>query len=97
MRDFWSLEHSQLCRYIQNLEARGGQLAYEVYAITLPNDVQKVADILLRLHEDIQVIVFRFNGIDNNSKDLNVMRGKVLDALLCLTATNEKGLQNNLL
>ena len=68
---------------------RGGQL------VTLPNDVQKIADILPRHPRDIPVIVFRFNGKDNNSKELKVRRGKVLDALFWLTGTNEKGQPKN--
>ena len=82
---------------MQNLDARGGQFADEGYVITLPNDVQKVSDILPRHHGDIPVIVIRFNGIDNDSKELKVRRGKVLDALLWSTGTNKKGQQNNFL
>jgi len=34
---------------------RGGQLAYKGHVITLPNDVQKIADILPRHPKDIPV------------------------------------------
>ena len=47
-----------------------GQLAYKGHVITLPNDVQKIADILPRHPKDIPVIVSKFNGKDNKLKQV---------------------------
>ena len=55
---------------------RGGQLAYKGHIITLPNDVQKIADILPRHPKGITVIVFKFNGKNNHSKELKVRKQK---------------------
>ena len=37
-------------------KSRGGQLAYKDHVVSLPNDVQKIADILPKHHRDISVI-----------------------------------------
>ena len=42
----------------------GGQKAYKGHVITLPNDVQKLADILPRHPKEIPVIMFKFKGKD---------------------------------
>ena len=76
---------------------RGGQVAYKGHVITLPNDVQKVADVLPRHPSDIPVIIFKFKGRNDNSKELLVRRNKVLNALLWLTGTNENNESNNFL
>ena len=41
---------------------RGGQRAYKGHIITLPQDVQQLADILPRVPQDLPVIVFTING-----------------------------------
>ena len=65
--------------------------------ITLPNDVQKLADILPRYPKDIPVIVFKFNGKDNKPHELKVRSKNVEAALMWLTGTNENGEPNNIL
>ena len=74
---------------------RGGQHAYKGHVITLPNDVQKIANILPRLSSDLPVLIFRFNQNDNQSKDLIVRRQNVLDALTWLTGKDSMGAPNN--
>ena len=46
---------------------------------------------------DIPIIVFRFEGKNNKSKELRVRKQKVLDALKWLTGKNENGEPNNVL
>lgn len=77
---------------------RGGQRAYKGHAITLPQDVQQLADVLPRCPKDLPVIIFTVNGKDNNcSKDFIVRRNKVSDALNWLTGVNKDGEPNNFL
>ena len=72
---------------------RGGQRYIKV--ITLPQDVQEIADILPRHPKDIPVIVFDFNNKNNASIELKVRRQNVLDALIWLTGVSESGEPNN--
>ena len=77
MLTFWVSPVTQI--YMKPIE---GQRAYKDHIITLPNDVQKLADILSRYHKDIApVVVFKFK--DNISKELQVRRKNVEDALIC--------------
>jgi len=75
----------------------GGQKAYKGHVITLPQDVQQLANVFPRYPSDIPVIVFKFDGKDNKSRELKVRRQKVLDALLWLTGSDDQGKQNNFL
>ena len=74
---------------------RGGQTAYKGHVITLPQDVQQLADVLPRCPKDLPVIVFTIKGKDNNSRDFTVRRKKVSDALYWLTGVNKNGEPNN--
>ena len=74
---------------------RGGQRAYKGHVITLPQDVQQLADILPRCPKDLPVIIFTINGKDNSSSDFVVRRKKVEDALNWLTGEKENGEPNN--
>jgi len=74
---------------------RGGQKAYKGHVITLPQDVQQLADVLPRCPKDLPVLVFTIKGKDNNSKDFTVRRQKVSDALYWLTGVNDDGEPNN--
>ena len=67
---------------------RGGQRAYKGHFITVPQNVQQLADVLPRCAEEIPVIVFTYHGKDNQSKDFTVRRKKVDDALHWLVANN---------
>ena len=73
---------------------RGGQRAYQGHVITLPQDVQQLADILPRCLKDLPVIIFTINGKDNSSSDFVVRRKKV-EALNSLTGVKENGQLNN--
>ena len=70
---------------------RGGQKAYKGHVITLPQDVQQLADVLPRCPKDLPVIVFTVAGKNNNSKNFIVRREKVAQALFWLTGLNESG------
>jgi len=61
----------------------------------LPNDVQKIADVLPRCPKDISIIIFKFDSNAGKSKEFRVWREKILDALLWLTGSNENGEPNN--
>ena len=78
---------------------RGGQKAYKGHVITLPQDVQQLADVLPQCPQELPVIVtiivFTIAGKDNKSRDFLVRRQKVADALYWLTGTNENGEPNN--
>ena len=76
---------------------RGGQKAYKGHVITLPQDVQQLADVLPRCPQELPVIVFTIAGKDNKSRDFLVRRQKVAVALYWLTGTNENGEPNNYL
>ena len=67
---------------------KGGQRAYKGHVITLPLNVQQLADILPRCPEDLPVIVFTVNRKDNSSKDFTVRGEKVSDALHWLVLNN---------
>ena len=67
---------------------RGGQRAYKGHVITLPQDVQQLADILPRVPQDLPVIVFTINGKNNQSRDFQVRRQKVEAALHWLVRNN---------
>lgn len=75
---------------------RGGQRAYKGHVLTLPQDVQKLAEILPRCPKDLPVIIFTVNCKDNSfSSDFVVRRKKVEDALYCLTGKSANGETNN--
>ena len=76
---------------------RGGQRAYKGHVLTLPQDVQQLADVLRRCPKDLPVIIFTVKGKDNCSKDFIVRQKKVADALMWLTGVNETGEPNNFL
>ena len=76
---------------------RGGQRAYKGHVLTLPQDVQQLADVLPRCPKDLPVIIFTVKGKDNCLKDFIVRRIKVSDALMWLTGVNETGESNNFL
>ena len=67
---------------------KGGQRAYKGHVITLPQDVQQLADVLPRCPKDVPVIIFTVNGKDNQSKDFHVRKQKVSDALHWLVENN---------
>lgn len=76
---------------------RGGQKAYKGHVITLPHDVQQLADVLPRCPKDLPVIVFTVNGKNNCSEDFIVRLKKVSDALYWLTGVEKHGEPNNFL
>ena len=63
--------------------------------LSLPQDVQQLADILPRCPTDSPVIVFQIVGRDNYSKDFVVRREKIADALYWLTGVSNLGEPNN--
>lgn len=74
-----------------------GQKAYKGHVITLPQDVQQLADVLPRCPKDLPVIVFTVNGKNNCSEDFIVRLKKVSDALYWLTGVEKHGEPNNFL
>ena len=74
---------------------RGGERAYKGHVITLPQDVQQLADILPGCPKDLLFIIFTINGKDNSSSDFVVRCKKVEDALNWLTGEKENGECNN--
>ena len=62
--------------------------AYKGLVITLPQDVQQLADILPRCPAELPVIVFTINGQDNESRDFQVRKQKVSDAVHWLIKHN---------
>lgn len=77
------------------IKPRGGQRGYKGHVITLPQDVEQFAKILPRVPADIPIILIKFRGNNEFSKEFKVRRQKVLDALLWLTGVNEQGEPNN--
>ena len=75
----------------------GGQLGYRGHIITLPNDVQNIANVLPRHPKEIPIIVFEFQGKNNKSREIRVRREKILNALLWLTGRNSDRKLNNFL
>ena len=65
------------------------------HVITLPQDVQQLADVLPRCTKDLPVIILTINGKDNNSSDFAVRHKKVEEALNWLTGAKENGEPNN--
>jgi len=74
----------------------GGEKAYKGHVLTLPHDVDHIANVLPRYPQDIPIIAFQFDDKNNCSKELKVRRQKIIDALNWLTGKNEKGEPNNL-
>lgn len=74
---------------------RGGQRAYKGHVLTLPQDVQQLANVLPRCPKDLPVIIFTVNGKDNCSSDFVVRRQKVEEALYWLTGKNINGQPNS--
>ena len=70
---------------------RGGQRAYKGHVITLPQNVQQLADVLPQYPKDLLVITFTVNGKDNGSKDFVVRHHRISDALNWLTGVNKQG------
>ena len=66
----------------------GGQRAYHGHCINLPQKVEKIASKLPHYPKDINVIVVCLKGRNNFSRDLNVRRQVVHDALLWLVHHN---------
>ena len=83
--------------HVMHTKTKGGQRAYNGQVITLPQDVQQLADVLPRYPKDLPVIIFTVNGKDNCSKDFIVRRNKISDALNWLTGVNKHGKPNNFL
>ena len=73
----------------------GSQKAYKGHVLTLPHDVQHIANILPRYPCDLPVIVFKLDVKENKSKELRVRRHRVFAALMWLTEKNDKGEPNN--
>ena len=67
---------------------KGGQRAYKGHVITLPQDVQQLADVLPHCPADLPVIIFTINGKDNASRDFVVRKKIVSDALHWLVKNN---------
>ena len=61
---------------------RGDQRAYKGHVLTLPQDVQQLADVLPRCPKDLPVIIFTVNGKENCSTDFVVRRKSVRSTLL---------------
>ena len=75
---------------------RGNQKAHKGHVITLPQDVQQLADVLQSCSKDLPVIVFTVVRKNSNPKDFVVRREKVLaQALFWLTGLSETGEPNN--
>ena len=101
LQDLTQLEEMLIARAFPVMHVytkpRGGQRAYKGHVITLPQDVQQLADVLPRCPKDLPVIIFTVNGKGNCSKDFIVRRNKVSDALNWLTGVNKDGEPNNFL
>ena len=69
----------------------GDQRAYKGHVITLPQDVQQLADVLPRCRKDLPVIIFTVNGKDNQSKGFHVRKQKVSDAQISRYSTTTTG------
>ena len=67
---------------------RGGQKAYKGHVITMPHNVQQLADILPRCPEELPVLIFTINGKNHHSKDFQVHSKNVSDALYWLIKNN---------
>ena len=66
----------------------GGQKCYKGHVITLSQNVLQLAEVLPRCPNDLPVIVFTFNGKDNESNDFVVRRNKIGSALTWLVKNN---------
>eukprot|EP00795_Rhopilema_esculentum_P003598 gene3598-13017_t len=62
-------------------KARGGQRAYKGHVLTLPQDVQQLADILPRCAKDLPVIIIQMYGKEYQSQAFRLRRQAVADAL----------------
>ena len=54
----------------------------------MPHNVQKIANVLPNLPEDLPVVKLQCEGKSEKSRDFKVRRRKVLDALLWLVENN---------
>ena len=74
--------------YTQNQEAAKG------HVVTLPQDVQQLADVLPRCPKDLPVIIFTINEKDNSFSDFVERHKKVEEALNWLTGEKGKLMDN---
>ena len=64
------------------LKPRYGTVCYKGHVVTLPHNVQKIADILPHCSADLPVVTFSVEGQDGKNNNFRVRRKVVLDALL---------------
>ena len=65
-----------------------GTIKYKGHVVTLPHNVQKVADVLPHLPKDIPVVSFCAKGRDRKIQSFRVRKEKILKALLWLKNNN---------
>eukprot|EP00919_Chromeraceae_sp_WS-2016_P064154 GHVR01151777.1.p1 GENE.GHVR01151777.1~~GHVR01151777.1.p1 ORF type:complete len:273 (-),score=19.31 GHVR01151777.1:1189-2007(-) len=68
---------------------RGGQFSYSANCIAFPQDVQTLCDTLPRHPKDLDIIVVRKPGTQNNNRDFIVRKAHVLAALYWLKQHND--------
>ena len=66
----------------------GGSYGYKGHVINLPNNVQRIADILPRTPNDLPIIAFTVKGKNGFEQEFKVRRQVVLDALQWLILNN---------
>ena len=85
-------EEMLICRAFPVMQVyakpRFGTYSYKGHVITLPHNVQKVANILPHCPQDLPIITFTVKGQDNNNLNFKVRREKFLNALLWLKTNN---------
>ena len=84
-------EEMLICRafpLMQIYYKSSGNLSYKGHIITLPHNVQKIADILPNKPNDLPLLSFTVKGKGENKKSFKVRREKVLNALKWLIANN---------
>lgn len=67
---------------------RYGSISYKGHCVTLPHNVQIVANVLPHIPSEIPIVVFAAKGQKGSDSNFRVRRARVLDALLWLKNNN---------
>ena len=70
------------------LKPKYGTTSYKGHVVTLPHNVQNIANILPRCPEDLPFVVFSVRGQNNEDTSFKVRRSRVHSALIWLKGNN---------
>ena len=70
------------------MKPRFGTISYRGHVVTLPHNVQKIADVLPHMPSDLPIVIFKASDRSDKNLDFKVRRHNVLQALIWLKSNN---------